>query len=502
MIKIGKVLLIALSVSVGSSYGADYLTRAKNSWSGTSFAEKALMIGAPTTLIAMAYGLYRLITAEESNQAMHDRIDHLQLTMFNHYKDALHGEFVHYSTEADLMKCVEYGPNFDLKFHDIASDLLKLNAAKNILEARYKREKAVNNTAPVMTDMEDLLVRIKSLIKNLEPINTFWQEHKQFFRATRELNNNITFSYKKIMEHAHDTNFIKRIIMSHTLTVGLQRIDYPYIYYVTRLNNDIKSLTIHKQKVARYPLLHGRISLFICDLQDLLDTIAAMPEYMADKERKQQYELEQERIAVERQKAEAERAKVAAMERQAAAERAKANAMYAQAAADREKAQAIKEQTLFNLAQQQKPQVVTINVQSPAQASPIVEKPAVQPHKPSEINKPTEIVPPFTPAVPSAPADDTDTTKLFEAIENISPSAISRLDFIMPQLEQRYGSADKAIINGHSLISAAIYAKNLDTFNKADLIAWLKNYGIRLTSADVQAARQTNDQAIINAAGA
>jgi hypothetical protein len=287
---------------------------------------------------------------------------------------------------------------------------------------------------------------------------------------------------------------------------------YPYLSFADNLKNELNELGRRIQLIYRYPELRGAAVSLHDDLQKLLSNIVASTEYANELYLKKQHQLEEERIAIERQKAEAEREKAQAMAAQAAAERAKADAMYQQAAAAREHAQAIKDQTLVNLAQP-KPSI-HINLQPPAQAAPTILVPAQPqyqvPQLPSFQQYPDtsqNFVNNFVP-VPSAPPLEPDAppsynaAMFFKAIENITPSALTYLDFHINQWEQQYGPAKDIFMDNLTLISAALDAKNLDAFNKAQLIDLLKGYGVEPTWADKQRARETGDTIIIKAVGA
>lgn len=111
---------------------------------------------------------------------------------------------------------------------------------------------------------------------------------------------------------------------------------------------------------------------------------------------------------------------------------------------------------------------------------------------------------PTPPAFPSQekpmiPPPSYNTTMFFRKIENLLPQSIGYLDFVIPQLEGQYGKAQLVRMHGSSLISAAINAKELNTFNKVELIRWLKNYGITPTKGDKDQAQQTGDAVIMDA---
>ncbi len=89
------------------------------------------------------------------------------------------------------------------------------------------------------------------------------------------------------------------------------------------------------------------------------------------------------------------------------------------------------------------------------------------------------------------------TMQFFEDIQNLSPSALEYLGYLIPQLEMKYGLARDAILGDKTLISAAIRG-NLDPINKAILIRWLKSYGVKLLPGDIQEAA-SREQIIMNA---
>ncbi len=423
---------------------------------------------------------------------MYSRFNRLYLDTLNTYSDSrLNKKLVNSTRESELAAYVPMTSFLENKLSNISADVRHLQEAKHTIEARIIREAPKNG--PMVVEMNALIANMRDLLKNLEPLNEFWQEHKDFFRGYKKAEE-LEIRYKKELENSRDKDFIKRSIMS---TAALKGIEYPYISFVNGINNDMKTLAQYKQKVYHYASLFKKIETVNAHMKELFDMIVMMPEYATERDRKKQHELEQERIAIERQKAEAERQKAEAMAKQAAAEREKVHAMYQQAAAEREKAQAIKEQTLMHMTQPKpQPQHININVQTPHVSQPLSPTPVVPPSKPI-MHQP--LVQP-QPVVPSSmPSPSYGVSKLFEAIENIMPSALNRLDFHMPQLEQQYGHLDQAFINNHSLISAAIEAKHLSVYNKAELIGWLKNYGVKPTHADEQKARQTGQQEIITA---
>jgi hypothetical protein len=90
--------------------------------------------------------------------------------------------------------------------------------------------------------------------------------------------------------------------------------------------------------------------------------------------------------------------------------------------------------------------------------------------------------------------------KFFSAIENLTPNQIIYLDALIPQLEERYGlDAIKVQQHGYSLLSAAVVGSNLDAFNKAQLIRWLREYGIKPTELDRKRAHSLGDSSVIDA---
>lgn len=489
MIKMGKVCLIALSISIFSS-PLCAMDRAQQYM--PSNTDRLIAIGIITVPALLVVGgialLYKLITKEESNENMYMRINRVYNNVLDQYENThiLHNnQMIGSTTEAELIKYVSYATVLEMSLQNIESDLLRLKYARESLEIRI----AQGSNGAMISEMHTLLGNIKNLIATLEPLHAFWQQHKNFFRACTK-SNAIGLAYKNVIDHSNDKEFIKKTVMAHAVNASY-KVDYPYTYFINKLKNDIADLASYKQKTLPYIFLQGRIEVTLLQLKEVLDAVVSMSEYSNELYLKKQHELEQERIAIERQKAQAERDKAEAMAQQAAAERAKVAAMYHQAAAEREKAQAIKEQTLVQLAQPKpQPQHITINMQTPPQQSqPIMHHamPATQPAEPVTVSPVPVIMPP-----PSY-----NVTMFFKAIENVTPQALTRLDFHVPQLEQEYGSADKAIINGHSLISAAMEATYLDVFNKVELITWLKNYGIKPTTADKQKARQTGEESIM-----
>ncbi len=495
MVKVGKVSLIALSLSVFSSSLLSAVTPfegIKEFWKEKSAGEKVMILGFPAAIIAAVGWIYHMVTKEESNAKVYERINRLHSHSFDAYKNLLQGEFIHSRTEADLIKYISQASVFETKLANVAKDLRQLKEARDLLQSRLARDAQKNS--PLLSQMNALCREVRSLIEALEPLNEFWYQHKYFFRAYTASVSESVLRYKDAVERSTDHAFIKRTIMAQAVQ-GYAKIDYPYIYFVNTLKSTINDLMQHRQKVARYPLLYGRMVMLVDSLQNLLEIIVVMPDYTNELYLKKQHELEQERIAVERQKAEAERAKAHAIAQQAAAEREKVAAMYQQAAAEREKAQALKEQTVAQL-MQQKPQNIHINVQSPANSVPTVapQPQAAQSAKPQSAPQSIPVEPSAATMPPSYEA-----TMFYEAIVTLTPEAINRLDFHIPQLEQRYGRAEKVIIDGHSLISAAIDARQLDTFHKGELIAWLQQYGIKPTAPDKQKARHTGEATIIKA---
>lgn len=87
----------------------------------------------------------------------------------------------------------------------------------------------------------------------------------------------------------------------------------------------------------------------------------------------------------------------------------------------------------------------------------------------------------------------------FRKIESLTPSALSYLDVVIPDLEKEFGLVSTIRMNGFSLLSAAIDANRLDTFNKVELIRWLKNHGVLATPGDIQKAQRAGNERIIDA---
>jgi hypothetical protein len=109
-------------------------------------------------------------------------------------------------------------------------------------------------------------------------------------------------------------------------------------------------------------------------------------------------------------------------------------------------------------------------------------------------------VPHEMPHVPHIELPSYAVSQFFNSIENIKPQQITYLDILIPQLEQKYSLAAKDVKMGNaSLITAVIDAKYLDDFNKAELIRWLREYGVQFTEQDKQKARLHGGKIIINA---
>ncbi len=87
----------------------------------------------------------------------------------------------------------------------------------------------------------------------------------------------------------------------------------------------------------------------------------------------------------------------------------------------------------------------------------------------------------------------------FRAIESMTASSLNYLDTTIPRLEAEYGPANEINMNGFSLCGAVINNATLSSFNKIQLIAWLRRHGVTATPADIAAAKETRDQNIINA---
>jgi hypothetical protein len=495
-----------------SSYAADdseegCCDNIKQRWSNASLPMRALTIGISLVAISGFTALiYHLITREESNSKLYMHSQSAYEEILHKYRFGVAllqtKQLALIDSETELASLTSRISQ--LNFGSLDKDIKTLQEKRDRLQKRVSRD--AHKGDPLIGQMVKILQDIKKLISDLTQLDEFWQRHGDYFVAYSRIDE-LSTRYKQARASLHDINQIKKIVMANAVGGWSS---YPYLSFADNLKSDTDRLERSLHAIRRYATLRGLGLILQEELQKILGNVVACSEYANELYLKKQHQLEQERIAIERQKAEAERAKAEAMAAHAAAEREKANAMYQQAAAARENAQAIKDQTLVHLVQP-KPQI-SINLQPPAQATSSIVVPTA-PAYPSTtwsnaapvINSQNGV---YVPPAPSAPPVEEDAppsynaTMFFRAIENITPDALARFDFHINQLERQYGLARDTFIDNASLIGAALDAKNLDAYNKAQLIDLLKRYGVEPTWADIQKAREIGESLILKAVGA
>lgn len=370
MQRIGKILIIpvligSLTMSLSALGSLDCCANIP-AWKNASPMQRFIVI-APFVL-GGATLCYYLINREESSEKLYTRARFLYEEVFEKYNRVglLHNQqLIKSVTEQELALLTPYAEIQKLTY--VASDLQRLKETKDALQARIARDtrKGVSG----LSEMHNLLRETKSLITDLEKLAEFWNQHGVYFSAYNTIRD-IADHYKHVRLDLNNHDLVRRAIMSLAVT---GHVAYPYLSFASTVKNDIDKLTRCIQITYRYMVLHSSAQALHSELTTLLGIITTFPEYMNEMHLKQQHQLEQERIAIEKQKVAAERAKADAMAEKAAAERAKANAMYQQAAAERQKAQAMQQQAIAQLAQSA-PQI-NINLQPPAQAAAPVEGP-------------------------------------------------------------------------------------------------------------------------------
>ncbi len=90
----------------------------------------------------------------------------------------------------------------------------------------------------------------------------------------------------------------------------------------------------------------------------------------------------------------------------------------------------------------------------------------------------------------------------FKDIQNLKPENLRYPDIVISTLETKYKiNASSKILrhNGRSLIGAAMQTKNLDEFNRIELIRELKSAGVVPTLGEKREALKTKNEALIEA---
>lgn len=318
-------------------------------WMQASTPVKIAMVGVPTIIGIGGIGLvYYFLTAEESNAQLYAKGRSLCDTMTQRYSHMELLRIKHLnvdSTEQELALLSSY-PEMKV-LSSVKRDMSLLKDMKDRLGCRIRRD-AYKTGDPFLRQMRLVFAQSKQLLDVLEELDTFWHSHSGYF-TTSWLVADITKEYAQLLQNVIDPNHVKRIIMA--AAVGGP--SYPYVSFADKLKKSIAMVAQCQKTALCYPLLYKQVELLHNELGILLGTIASLPDYATELQIKKQHELEQERIAIERQKA-------TAMQKQAEAAQAKANAMYQQAAAERENKSAIQKSSTPSRTD------INITVQSPS----------------------------------------------------------------------------------------------------------------------------------------
>ena len=487
-----------LSTSLYVQGDSGCLDSLKNTWNKQSGPIKALIVGTPVIAVGGIALLYRLIMHEESSEKIYAKARLLYEEICQKYgrMELLHVKHLTKSMTEPELALLTTHEEIKLLPH-VQDDIGRLKGMKERLQMRIHRD--THKGSSVLHEMNVLMRDTKRLIDELERLAKFWHRHGSYFTAYNTVND-LARKYQQARQDVNNKDLVKRAIMSIAIGGGAS---YPYLSFADTLKRNVDRMVHCIESARPYAGLYNSVQALHVELSSLLGTVASLDEYANELHLKKQHQLAQQRIDAEREKADAERAKANAMEQQAAAERAKVSAMYQQAAAERQKARAIEEQTLVQLAKPT-PQV-NINLQPPAQATFTVIKPVASRHVqtkeeydplPETYTPPEPSAPPLEPYLEPLPQL---TMQFFEKIQNLSPPALEYLGVLIPQLEEEYRLARDAILGDKTLISAAIQARKLDPINKAILIRWLKNYGVKPLAGDFRDARASGEKIIMNA---
>lgn len=108
------------------------------------------------------------------------------------------------------------------------------------------------------------------------------------------------------------------------------------------------------------------------------------------------------------------------------------------------------------------------------------------------------------PPVPSGPPLEKEESPgaqaFFNAVQNMHSTVINYVDFIIPEMETRYGLLAKDVeIKGGSLIGAVLMSRTLDVDSKTYLINWLRTHGVEPTEQDKERAEKSANASLGNA---
>jgi hypothetical protein len=328
-----------------------FCARIHEQWQEASPLKRMVVVAMPLAIIGSAF-LYYVVNREESLEKKYEHVRVVYENIITKYHTGgllPPDQFSTPRTEGELAMLVPLIN--DALFNQVAGDVQRLKDTHHGLQVRINR-------APVQrvtTEIRELAKAVKRLIAQLETLKLFWQYHSNYFigRSTLQA---IADHYAMVRVTPLTPELLKRGVMTFAVS---EKSSYPYLTFVQKLEERLRMIKQCSASVRQYPMLYGMAQALHEELMQVMGLAVTLEEYTHELHLKKQHQLEEERIAIERQKAAAEQAKADAMVEQAAAERAKAAAMYQQAAAERQKAHTLQQQAMH-------PSHINIHVEQPA----------------------------------------------------------------------------------------------------------------------------------------